>query len=147
VPTATYSFSGADACDYALGGFWFETLVHDKKIPGHNFDEVAFNVKIKATEDRAPEAPDYFEFDLVAVKNERLYIFELKSGRIEQKAIDKLAAVRQIFGKYIMLYLVQFAEQKLDPGPARRLKELGIHHVTYQKLDFRRIAQRKASNL
>jgi hypothetical protein len=46
-----------------------------------------------------------------------------------------------------MLYLVQFAEQKPDPGPARRLKELGIHHVTYQKVDFRRIAQRKASNL
>ncbi len=146
-PDRKFSFSGADAADYALGGFWFETLVKDKKIPGHDFDEVAFNVKIKATEDMAPEADDYFEFDMVAVKNERLYIFELKSGSIEQQAINKLAAVHQLFGKYTMLYLVQFAEQKLEPGPARRLKELGIHYVTYPKLDFQKITQRKVSNL
>lgn len=133
---------GEDAVHYLAGGFWLEDLFRAEKIEGKGFfDEVRFNVKIK--ESSAPDvadAADFLELDMVATRNERLYVFELKSGTLRQEAINRAAAVRRLLGKYVKVYIIYRRATKESKAAAieRKLRELDVHAISYDKFDLKK---------
>jgi hypothetical protein len=137
-----FTIRGKDAVHYLAGGFWLEDLFRAEKIEGKGFfDEVRFNVKIK--ESSAPDgadAADFLELDMVATRNERLYVFELKSGTLRQEAINRAAAVRRLLGKYVKVYIIYRRAPKESKAAAieRKLRELDVHAISYDKFDLKK---------
>lgn len=88
-------------------GLWFENLVSEKFNELNIFDETLFNSTIQDDSGKIPEA----EFDVIAVKNHKLYIFECKSGVLLRDYIYKLASLKNFLSNiYAGIYFITFED-------------------------------------
>lgn len=146
-----FSICGSDAMEYVVGGFWFEDLFRVEKIEGQSFfDDVRFNVKVPAVNSAAVEdGDDYIEFDMLATRGERLYVFELKSGQLRQEAINKATKIRELLGNYVKMYIVHLglSKDKIAVALQRQLNDLNIIAVHYDKFSLDNATFRRNVNL
>jgi hypothetical protein len=97
-----FTFNDEKFIDYH-NGKWFEQLVFNKLIESGKYDEVLMNYEIFNTEEVLIN-----ELDIVAIKNEKLDIFECKSGGLFQEDLNKLKAIKNTLGKYSNLNLITY---------------------------------------
>lgn len=84
-------------------GKWFEKLIYNELKESGNYDEIIMNYEILNN-----ESVTLNELDIVAIKNEKLDIFECKSGGLFQKDLNKLKAIKETLGRYSNINLVSF---------------------------------------
>lgn len=104
----TIKLSGIESFKFFTGG-WFEEKVYLEILSLKYFDEVNLNVKLPLTlksKDKNDNPKN--EIDIVAIKKDVMYIFECKSGGVRQEDINKLRAIKELFGTYARVILVNY---------------------------------------
>lgn len=114
-----------------ITGGWFEDYVADELRNCGAFDEVKTNAKLFVDLDGQTEFRN--EFDVLAMKNHTIYIFECKTGNLDKTVVDKLRLIRAISGTYSRIFLVTLfmptAKNYLE-----RIKDFNITLITKDKL-------------
>jgi len=111
-------------------GKWFEKVVYGKLVESGNYDEVIMNYEIFNA-----EGDKINELDIVAIKNEKLDIFECKSGGLFQEDLNKLKAIKDTLGKYSNLNLITYYRINENTENERivkqKLKDYNIKNYVY----------------
>lgn len=125
----SFHLKGIESVKFFCGG-WFEEKVNHTIIQSKFFNEVKMNVKLSV--ENLKSAKNKNELDVVAIKKEVLYIFECKSGRIKQEDINKLRAIKELFGTYAKIFLVSYFPIS-DEVLKEKIKEFKIEFIQFNK--------------
>ena len=128
-----YDFKKRDWVDFFSGG-WLEEYVYDVVSELKNegvVDDVIINVKFKRKSEDA-EFPN--EFDVVAIKDNNLYVFECKSGNVGRELTDvfyKVAYLNREMGLAARSFLVYLGDDiykdgKINSKVEARKKVFGV---------------------
>jgi hypothetical protein len=129
-----FKFKDDTFIDYH-NGKWFEKLVYDKLKSSGNYDEILMNYEISLENKILLN-----ELDVVAINNEKLFIFECKSGGLNQEDLNKLKAIKDTLGKYSNIYLITYykiADNNSNEKVLRqKLKDYNIKNYSYFNQTF-----------
>ncbi|HAY32504.1 MAG TPA: DUF1887 family CARF protein [Ignavibacteria bacterium] len=118
--------------DY-ITGLWFEDYIFlmfkDLKI----FDDIQQNVKIYTLRENLK--PEYLnEFDICAIKDQTLYIFECKTGNIDKNIVEKLRLIKSLTGTYSNINLITLF-RPLETTALERIRDFKIGLITFNDID------------
>ena len=116
-----------------LTGKWFEKKVLKKIRNTGVFDKLYTNVIFDWKDERIKrEFEQKNEIDIIGMKGTYPHIFEVKSGGFGKQNIDKLIALKKVFGRYSSLYFITYFQiEGRKKHLNERVKDLGINHITY----------------
>lgn len=116
-----------------ITGYWFEDYIYYKLMVSGIFDELQKNVKVYLIRDNLK--PEYLnEFDLVAIRNQTLYIFECKTGNIDKGVIEKLRLIKSITGTYSKIYLISLF-RPTNVSVKERINDFNIQLINFTEFD------------
>lgn len=116
-----------------ISGFWFEDLIFNKIMKSGIFDEILKNVKIYLVRENLQ--PEYLnEFDIVAIRNQTLYIFECKTGNIDKVIIEKLRLIKSITGTYSKIFLISLF-RPTNTSVIDRINDFNIQFVNFTDIN------------
>ena len=127
-------------------GKWFEKEIFSRIKKSRKYDEVLMNYEIYNDENVLLN-----ELDIVAIKNEKLDIYECKSGGLFQDDLNKLKAIKDTLGRYSKIHLITYfniqANTENEKIVRQKLNDYKIKNYFYfkQKLDFKE--DRRNANL
>jgi hypothetical protein len=116
-----------------ITGYWFESYIFKKIQSAGIFDEVQQNIKVYLIRENLQ--PEYLnEFDIVAMREQTLYIFECKTGNIDKGIVEKLRLIKSITGTYTKVYLMTLFRPS-NASSIERIKEFNIQLVNFSDVD------------
>lgn len=120
-----------------LSGKWFERRVFSEINKTGVFDKLYTNVIFDWKEEQIKRRfGDKNEIDIIGMKSTYPHIFEVKSGGFGKQNIDKLIALKKVFGRYSSLYfLTYFPLDYSQRHLVERMKDQGINHITYSGIE------------
>lgn len=122
-----FELTGVGSLKFFTGG-WYEEKLYTQFKNSKIFDEVRTNVTIDLPGQKTPKN----ELDIVAIKDDTLYIFECKAGSVTQDSINKLRAIKELFGRYAKVILVSYFPIN-QPVLLAKIREFRIQHVLFNK--------------
>ena len=132
-----FNFTDEKFLDYH-NGKWFEKEIFSKIKKSGKYDEVIINYEIYNDENVLLN-----ELDIVAIRNEKLDIYECKSGGLFQDDLNKLKAIKDTLGRYSKIHLITYfkiqANTENEIVVRQKLNDYKIKDYFYfnQKLDFK----------
>ncbi|MBV6479137.1 MAG: hypothetical protein HGGPFJEG_01898 [Ignavibacteria bacterium] len=116
-----------------ITGYWFEDYIFERLSKSEIFDDIQKNVKIYLT--RENYQPEYLnEFDIVAVKDQTLYIYECKTGNLDKNIVEKLRLIKTISGTYSKICLFTLF-RPIENSALERIKHFKINLVELKQID------------
>lgn len=122
-----FELAGFGSLKFFNGG-WYEEKLYTHFKNSNIFDEVKTNVRIDLPGQKIPKN----ELDVVAIKDDTLYIFECKAGSVTQDSINKLRAIKELFGRYAKVILVSYFPVN-QPVLLAKIREFKIQHIIFNK--------------
>jgi hypothetical protein len=121
---------GKEYSKYLTGG-WFEDVCFEEMKNSKVFDETLMNVEIPDLKKENIKN----ELDIVAIKNDTLYIFECKSGDIKQDFIYKLKSIKENYGgTYAKIIFLSYFPVN-NANNKERIKEYNINLILFKYLN------------
>jgi hypothetical protein len=111
-----------------FSSLWFEYWIALQLQMTGAYDQVLMNVVVKGINSAHTEY-DFSEIDVVAIRNGYITFIEAKLGWLDQKALTKMNADRELFGpRYSKKMLLGWVRTK-SPANLQRIEHLGIEAV------------------
>ncbi|MBS1517936.1 MAG: DUF1887 family protein [Bacteroidetes bacterium] len=129
---STLNINSKNEFDYIMG-HWMEDFVYHKLKDENLFDELLMNVKLYSIRDNLQ--PEYQnELDLCGIKDQTVYIFECKTGKLNKEIVEKLRLIKNLSGIYSKIHLITLF-RPVESSSKERIKDFNIKHINLTELE------------
>ena len=123
---------------FEVSGSWLESYAYIKLKESEMFDDVMMSAVIDFSKKKKTNYPVNCEIDLLAIKDNHLYMASCKSNKVDSTAINEIALHNAIFGNELSKAAIFTLDNVKERSPAiyEKAKTLGVWVV--EKPDFKR---------
>jgi len=134
IPEISFEFKGDKMNSIGfITGKWYEEYIFNTFLKENIFSDLLSNLDVKY-QDVLNNDFSKNEIDIAGIRNNTLYIFEIKSGNVNQDHLNKLRTLKDYLGgRYSKPILISYFPQKTEI--TERAKEYGIEFINHKKIN------------